>query len=58
MVELSIIRNAIQEQAGRLPFSDGEFEAAFEQLTTENIAMIADNRITLISFDPKLKHNQ
>ncbi|KAM3727836.1 Maternal DNA replication licensing factor [Dirofilaria immitis] len=48
MVELSIIRNAIQEQAGRLPFSDAEFEAAFEQLTSENIAMIADNRITLI----------
>ncbi|VDK89352.1 unnamed protein product [Litomosoides sigmodontis] len=48
MIELSIIRNAIQEQAGRLPFSDAEFEAAFEQLTAENIAMIADNRITLI----------
>uniref|UniRef100_A0A158Q8V9 DNA replication licensing factor MCM3 n=1 Tax=Elaeophora elaphi TaxID=1147741 RepID=A0A158Q8V9_9BILA len=48
MIELSIIRNAIQEQAGRLPFTDAEFEAAFEQLTAENIVMIADNRITLI----------
>ncbi|OZC05991.1 MCM2/3/5 family protein [Onchocerca flexuosa] len=48
MIELTIIRNAIQEQAGRLPFSDGEFEAAFEQLTSENTAMIVDNRITLI----------
>ncbi|EFO21958.1 DNA replication licensing factor [Loa loa] len=48
MIELSIIRNAIQEQAGRLSFNDAEFEAAFERLTAENIAMIADNRITLI----------
>ncbi|KAL3990734.1 MCM2/3/5 family protein [Acanthocheilonema viteae] len=48
MIDISIIRNAIQEQAGRLPFSDAEFEAAFEQLTAENVAMIADNRITLI----------
>ncbi|VDN40062.1 unnamed protein product [Gongylonema pulchrum] len=48
MVDLSVIRDAIQAQAGRLLFSESEFEAAFEQATSENIAMIADNRITLI----------
>ncbi|VDN17529.1 unnamed protein product [Gongylonema pulchrum] len=48
MIDLSVIRDAIQAQAGRLLFSESEFEAAFEQATSENIAMIADNRITLI----------
>ncbi|VDM37552.1 unnamed protein product [Toxocara canis] len=48
MVAISTIRDAIQAQAGRLPFSESEFDAAFEQLSSENVVMIVDDRIILI----------
>uniref|UniRef100_A0A1I7WLP2 Uncharacterized protein n=1 Tax=Heterorhabditis bacteriophora TaxID=37862 RepID=A0A1I7WLP2_HETBA len=38
----------IQSQAGNLRFSDGELEAGYEQLSSDNAAMIADDKITLI----------
>uniref|UniRef100_A0A914RRR0 MCM3-like winged helix domain-containing protein n=1 Tax=Parascaris equorum TaxID=6256 RepID=A0A914RRR0_PAREQ len=37
-----------QLQAGLLPFTEGEFEAAFEQLSSENIIMIVDDKVILI----------
>uniref|UniRef100_A0A915B2R2 DNA replication licensing factor MCM3 n=1 Tax=Parascaris univalens TaxID=6257 RepID=A0A915B2R2_PARUN len=48
MVSVAVIRDAIQLQAGLLPFTEGEFEAAFEQLSSENIIMIVDDKVILI----------
>lgn len=48
MISLDVIRASVQEQAGRQEFSDCELQAAFEKLCDENIAMIADDQITLI----------
>lgn len=48
MVDLKVIRDSVQAQAARLPFTESELEAGFEQLADENIAMVADDQITLI----------
>ncbi|VDK47522.1 unnamed protein product [Anisakis simplex] len=48
MIPIATIQDAIQNQAGRLPFSQSEFDAAFEQLSSENIVMVVDDRIVLI----------
>jgi len=48
LVPLEEIRKSIQNQAGRLPFSDAEFEASFEQFNSEGACMIVDDEITLI----------
>ncbi|VDN58465.1 unnamed protein product [Dracunculus medinensis] len=48
MIELSRIRDSVQSQAGLLTFTQEELNAGFEQLCNENIAMIANDQITLI----------
>lgn len=47
-VEVSVIRNSIQSQAGSQKFTDQEFEAAFEQLSAENIIFVNEEMVTLI----------
>lgn len=47
-VEVSVIRNSIQSQAGSQKFTDQEFEAAFEQLSAENIIFVNEDMVTLI----------
>uniref|UniRef100_A0A914CBQ2 DNA replication licensing factor MCM3 n=3 Tax=Acrobeloides nanus TaxID=290746 RepID=A0A914CBQ2_9BILA len=46
--DVNVIKNSIQRQAGVLTFSEGEFEAAFSRCEADNIAMVANNQITLI----------
>jgi len=48
MNPVSEIVAAIQRQAGRLTFSDGEIKAAIEFAEGENICMVSDDMITLI----------
>ncbi|MFH4973686.1 hypothetical protein AB6A40_000395 [Gnathostoma spinigerum] len=48
VVNLKEITESVQQQAGRLLFTEQELEAAFERLSADNIAMIADGKITLI----------
>ncbi|PIC28538.1 hypothetical protein B9Z55_020412 [Caenorhabditis nigoni] len=48
MVDLHIITDSIQTQAGSNKFTDDELTAGYEQLENDNAAMIADDKITLI----------
>ncbi|CAI4228766.1 unnamed protein product [Auanema sp. JU1783] len=48
MIDLEDVTSKVQEQAGRLKFSEGELKAAYEQMSADNAIMIADDKITLI----------
>ncbi|KAK5970193.1 DNA helicase [Trichostrongylus colubriformis] len=48
MVDLEKVTESVQSQAGGHPFSDGELEAGYERMASDNAIMIADNKITLI----------
>ncbi|KIH56974.1 hypothetical protein ANCDUO_12843, partial [Ancylostoma duodenale] len=48
MVDLAKITEGVQSQAGSHQFSDGELEAGYERMASDNAIMIADNKITLI----------
>ncbi|KAK6739806.1 hypothetical protein RB195_008354 [Necator americanus] len=48
MIDLAKITEGVQSQAGSLQFSDGELEAGYERMASDNAIMIADNKITLI----------
>ncbi|CAI2354109.1 unnamed protein product [Caenorhabditis sp. 36 PRJEB53466] len=48
MVELHIITDSVQAQAGSHKFTEDELKAGYEQLESDNAAMIADDKITLI----------
>ncbi|KHJ77966.1 hypothetical protein OESDEN_22414, partial [Oesophagostomum dentatum] len=48
MVDLSRVTEGVQTQAGSHQFSEGELEAGYERMASDNAIMIADNKITLI----------
>ncbi|VDM69122.1 unnamed protein product [Strongylus vulgaris] len=48
MVDLEKITEGVQSQAGTHPFTEGELEAGYERMASDNAVMIADNKITLI----------
>ena len=48
LVEIEVIRDSIQSQAGCLQFSDDEFAAVLHQLESDNACMVVDGQITVI----------